>query len=96
MLTVILAIVDVIIGYAVNQFKVWWRKVISKKFPNAADILEALLEYTVEVCQFTAKVVRFLSPYIVWLVQTFIAIVLFIGGSFICGIIILSKGRDAG
>ena len=94
-LTVILAIVDVIIGYAVNQFKVWWRKVISKKFPNAADILEALLEYTVEVCQFTAKVVKFLSPYSVWLVQTFIAIVLFIGGSFICGIIILSKGRDA-
>lgn len=94
-LTVILAIIDVIIGYAVNQFKVWWRKVISKKFPNAADILEALLEYTVEVCQFTAKVVKFLSPYIVWLIQTFIAIVLFIGGSFVCGIIILSKGRDA-
>jgi hypothetical protein len=90
-----LAIIDVIIGYAVNQFKVWWRKVVSKKFPNAADILEALLEYTVEVCQFTAKVVKFLSPYIVWLIQTFIAIVLFIGGSFICGIIILSKGRDA-
>lgn len=90
-----MAIIDVIIGYAVNQFKVWWRKVISKKFPNAADILEALLEYTIEVCQFTAKVVKFLSPYIVWLIQTFIAIVLFIGGSFICGIIILAKGRDA-
>jgi tetratricopeptide (TPR) repeat protein len=78
-LSIILAIIDVMIGY------------ISKKFPNAADILEALLEYTT----FTAKLVKFMSPYMMWLVQTFIAIVLLIGGSFICGIIILSKGRDA-
>ncbi|KAK1749267.1 hypothetical protein QTG54_001206 [Skeletonema marinoi] len=91
----ILAIVDVIVGAIVSRFKAWWHNVISRKFPNTADIMEALLEYTVEVCQFLIKAAKFLSPYVVWLVQTLIATVLFIGGSFVCGIIILCKGRDA-
>jgi len=91
----ILAIVDVIVGAIVSRFKAWWHNVISRKFPNTADIMEALLEYTVEVCHFLIKAAKFLSPYVVWLVQTLIATVLFIGGSFVCGIIILCKGRDA-
>ncbi|KAL7495080.1 hypothetical protein ACHAWT_003612 [Skeletonema menzelii] len=91
----VLTIIDVTASAIVTQFKSWWHNVISRKFPNTADIVEALLEYTVEVCQFIIKVAKFLSPYVVWLVQTLIATVLFIGGSFVCGIIILSKGRDA-
>jgi len=90
-----LAIVDVIVGAIVSRFQAWWHNVISRNFPNTADIIEALLEYTVEVCQFLIKAAKFTSPYVVWLVQTLIATLLFIGGSFVCGIIILSKGRDA-
>ena len=48
-----------------------------------------------EVCQFLIKAAKFLSPYVARLVQTLIATLLFIGGSFICGIITLSKGRAA-
>jgi hypothetical protein len=95
MLSWILAILDVIVCAIVSRFKAWWYNVISRKFPSTADVLEALLEYTVEVCQFLFKAAKFLSPYVVWLIQTFIATVLFTGGSFVCGIIILSKGRHA-
>lgn len=90
-----LAIVDVIVGAMVSRFKEWWNKVISRKFPNTADVVEALLEYTLEVCQFLFKAGKFLSPYVLWLVKTLIATVLFIGGSFVCGVIVISKGRDA-
>ena len=48
-----------------------------------------------EVCLLLINFAKFLSPYIVWLAQTLIAIILFLGGSFVCGIIVLTKGRVA-
>lgn len=72
---------------------------MSIHFPNASNILETILEYSLEITMFlwyyTVKSLRIIYPLIVWTVQTIMTLGITIGGTFILAVMMMVYGRES-
>ena len=90
--------VTIIIWSSISNFIM---NFINSQFPNLTwdivpDIIHSLYETIIELYQLLCLAIKFISPFVLWIIQTSIALVLTIVGTLLWGIVLLFKGLSGG
>ena len=71
-----------------------WNAFTTKYPHTASDVTESLFETFLEICQFVWKTVWLILPYILWTIQTLIALALVLAGTIVWVLMILVRDRE--